>query len=616
MDIYSDSNGILNFQGQTQQLTITLINPYSGQEIEFDEEINLNSARYFGTTDFNRIIMTNNGDALFLEDRNSGEQNVFDVDFIVAQDDSDIVNFASETIDYSQNIIINGGFENDILWGNTGDDSIAGASGDDNLDGGPGNDTLFGDDGDDTLYGGEGDDKLHGDRSSVSPFNVGNDTVYGGNGDDLITGGYGEDSLFGGAGHDIIKGEIGADIIEGGAGNDIIEGGSGDDIIYGGTSGDDTAFIELKVLEHNFSEALIFPTLIERKNIDKLDPPGTANLGVTQGDLSVSYQTSAKITFLESGAGYKNTLGFYSIAENGTIQSAEIAFENVHKSNLPPGVEQSLNLPGDPDSDFGFFIISNGFRKNQGYRDLDLDNPDNISFVYKHGTAEAREAKITDHASDIDLVYNDGQAETILRGDSYHTHTRGGATNLNIDGQEHVVTGLTEEGNNEVLRIGFEDLRNTGDADYNDVVFDLEVKSQITVEQLIDDNDVIDAGEGNDIIVAGYGDDILSGGKGQDTFLYQALTYSLDTITDFESGTNGDHLNITDLLEGYDPVSDAITDFVKITENNAEAVISVDTNGGADKFTEIVKIEGGLNGASLQDLINSENLVVDQSIVL
>jgi Ca2+-binding RTX toxin-like protein len=46
-------------------------------------------------------------------------------------------------------------------------------------------------------------------------------------------------------------------------------------------------------------------------------------------------------------------------------------------------------------------------------------------------------------------------------------------------------------------------------------------------------NDTIDGGEGNDLIAGGAGNDVLTGGVGQDTFLFDALSSSVDTITGY-----------------------------------------------------------------------------------
>ncbi len=620
MNIYgstgNDTFELANNPGQ--QLTITLINPYSGLVIEIDEEKNVNFDKYYGYAGFDRINLTTVGDAIFLEDPDTGDQMVFDVEFIQGKAGGDIINFASATIDYAQGIFLNGGDDNDILWGNIGPDNINGVDGDDNIDGGPGDDTLIGFRDNDTIYGGDGDDTIHGDVANPVASIFGNDTIYGGNGNDIITGGNGNDIINGDADHDTINADHGNDTVRGGAGNDILNGGDGNDILFGGTGGDDSAFTLIIEDLHEFDETLLFPTLVERKHIDDLAPPGTANLGVVDGNLSVETQTTAKITFLESGAGYHNTLGFYNIAADGTIQLAEIAFENVHRSVAQPGLEYDVTLPGSPDTDFGFFIIADGFRRHNGYNNLDLSNPDNISFIYKHGTIDERAAKVTDSSDDVSLIYNDGSKVVELTGRGiYHTHTRGDADfDINPDNAEHVVSGLVQEGDTSVLRIGFEDLRNLGDADFNDVVFDLEIDGTVSSQVLVADEDIIDGGKGEDLIWGGHGNDTLTGGADSDIFLFREIDYSLDTITDFELGVGGDQLNLTDLLAAYNDVDHAISDFINIRDEAGNSIVSVDTDGGGNSFVDIALIQGGVGGASLQDLLDDGNIEISQVVLI
>src|SRR5690606_35969753 len=97
-----------------------------------------------------------------------------------------------------------------------------------------------------------------------------------------------------------------------------------------------------------------------------------------------------------------------------------------------------------------------------------------LSFVYNYGKADARAAKITDANSKVSLVYDDGATVRVISGDLFFTTDRGGSTAINEDGKTHVVSGLMP-GDTDTLRIGFEDLHNVGDGDYEDVLFDLNV---------------------------------------------------------------------------------------------------------------------------------------------
>ncbi|MCE8009900.1 calcium-binding protein [Aestuariivita sp.] len=131
----------------------------------------------------------------------------------------------------------------DAFAGGLGDDTIRGLGGDDQLDGGVGRDRINGGDGDDTLiggpedndsrdriFGGTGDDDIRG--------GAGNDLLYGQEGNDLIIGGRGADDLFGQTGDDVISGGSYSDLIFGGDGDDFLNGGFGHDAVNGGAGTD------------------------------------------------------------------------------------------------------------------------------------------------------------------------------------------------------------------------------------------------------------------------------------------------------------------------------------------------------------------------------------------
>ena len=65
--------------------------------------------------------------------------------------------------------------------------------------------------------------------------------------------------------------------------------------------------------------------------------------------------------------------------------------------------------------------------------------------------------------------------------------------------------------------------------------------------------------DGDDVLIAGNGHDILHGGLGADTFDIDDMTH-FNTIQDFDL-SEGDVLDISDLLQSYDPDNDMISDF-------------------------------------------------------
>tara|TARA_R110000868_G_scaffold390055_10_gene659585 strand:- start:4017 stop:7256 length:3240 start_codon:yes stop_codon:yes gene_type:complete len=132
-------------------------------------------------------------------------------------------------------------------------------------------------------------------------------------------------------------------------------------------------------------------------------------------------------------------------------------------------------------------------------------------------------------------------------------------------------------------------------------------------------NDTLDGGDGTDFLYAGAGNDILKGGdgidmlygqNGSDVFLFEALTafnFS-DNIQDFKLSQN-DKFDVSDLLQGYDAVTDAITDFVQITESGSNSYLSVDADGGGDNFVQIAYIYNETGLTDEDALETSGNLI-------
>jgi Ca2+-binding RTX toxin-like protein len=106
-------------------------------------------------------------------------------------------------------------------------------------------------------------------------------------------------------------------------------------------------------------------------------------------------------------------------------------------------------------------------------------------------------------------------------------------------------------------------------------------------------------GAGDDILYGGADTDIMTGDTGADEFVFENATAfgGSDTITDF-STAEVDTLNISDLLDVYDPLNDAISDFVRITDNGTHSFLSVDADGGGNSYTQIAQLSAVTNIAA------------------
>ncbi|MBX2834961.1 MAG: type I secretion C-terminal target domain-containing protein [Micavibrio sp.] len=556
----TNNNDFIFFSGSIQTLSVLLENPYSETQITIDGDYHISNDEYDGLGGVDRLYMSQNDDfisLISLTDNNTGMQLIKNIEAFYAQSGGDIINLAHETIEYGD-VSLFGGNGDDILWSNIGNDTIIGLGGDDLIDGGPGDDHLSGYNDNDQIYGGKG--------------------------------------------------------------NDFIDGGASDDILYGGTS------LGLWQYDKSFIDSISFPELKSSVNIENLMPPGTDSLGINADNLTLATDATATLTFVEGYAGYNNSLGLYSIAEDGTIQMGQMLWANVKTAGY--GVSHEIDLPlGADGGQFGFFIIADGDRKNSGYNDLDITEEGNIKFVYDFGGANERAATIHDDGTLVSVVYDDGSTISKLSGHHYHTTARGDSADINSDNLNHAVSGLADSSNPEILRIGFEDLFNWGDADFEDVLFDLDI-NRIHVDSTETGADTLIAGQGNDYLYGEGGDDILAfgmgldhayGGSGSDmfyldyTFLHDGLNLKMfdtlvDQIYDFDAG-EGDTINIHDLLQQYDPLADAIDDFVRLVDNGGNTEIQADIDGGGDNFVTYALIVGGTGGADLADLITSGNVI-------
>lgn len=179
----------------------------------------------------------------------------------------------------------------------------------------------------------------------------------------------------------------------------------------------------------------LFPSLVEGKAI-----PGYVQLGISPEALTLSQDTTVKVYFIDEGAGYRNTFGWYDANAGDPTQAANrnVIWANASKQGGGGSlVSGSEAVVGDfsAGTELGFFVSANGYSYEQ-YR-----------------------GRLSDERVD---AYMDSRVHTYYTNDA-----------LNPDGISHVVAGvLPEQG---LLTLGFEDLYGGGDRDYDDVVFAIDI---------------------------------------------------------------------------------------------------------------------------------------------
>lgn len=128
-------------------------------------------------------------------------------------------------------------------------------------------------------------------------------------------------------------------------------------------------------------------------------------------------------------------------------------------------------------------------------------------------------------------------------------------------------------------------------------------------------NDTIDGGagldklyghDGDDILIGGLDHDDMYGGAGADTFKFSDA-FVFDEIHDFSLAEN-DKLDFSDVLTAYDPLTDVLDDFVKITNNGTHSYAKVDQDGGGDSFDQIIKFVNTL--LDMNDFTEGQNLII------
>ncbi|MFN6977544.1 MAG: Hint domain-containing protein, partial [Gemmobacter sp.] len=294
----------------------------------------------------------------------------------------------------------------------------------------------------------------------------------GTDGDDTLTAAPEGETLLGGLGNDVLQGGPGDDLLVGGSGDDTIDGGAGNDTIVG-------------------------------------DGPDSAA------------QDGIRITFVGEEAGFRNTLGVYSVdPETGVISNVQIAFPNASLpgsgGDLPAG--STFDYAAPDGAQIGVFLIADGASLN----DFAALGPGSFAFRNADGTP----ATLSSVNPQLVFVGADG-TEVVLRGQTYHSAGFGENAALNADGLLHT-QGFGENPDGSVT-IGFEDLPGLGDRDFDDTIFTFALgDAQNTLLNAHYDlvpvpqpepaagNDLLGGGEGDDVIFGGAGDDTVFGGAGDD----------------------------------------------------------------------------------------------------
>jgi Ca2+-binding RTX toxin-like protein len=464
-----------------------------------------------------------------------------------------------------------------------------------------------------------------------------------------ITGSSTTDSLYGTAYNDVIYGMAGSDTIYGNAGNDDIIGGAGNDYLYGGP-GDDTYTFASGWGSDTVSESLSSGN--DTISFTGIDPADVRMYTDTNGYLHlVDTVTGDSMTVIAGQTGnnlHESTIGSYveqvtfddtnntvwdltgalTITGSSTTDSlygtayndviygmagSDTIYGNAGNDNIIGGAGNDYLYGGPGDDTYTF---ASGWGSDTVSESLSSGN-DTIAFT---GIDPADVRMYTDTNGYLHLVDTvTGDAITVnagQTGSNTHESTVGSyVEQVTFDDTNNTVWDLTggltitgTSGSENLYGTAYDDTINgMGGADnlYGNAGNDT-LNGGSSAEYLY-------GGPGNDVLVGNGGADYVNGGAGADIFVFKAASAlgASVTIADFNTG-DGDRIDISDVLSGhYNPLQDAIDDFVTMTTSGSNTLLKVDLDGTGGTYspTQIATITG-VTGLNVDDLVSSGHLLV------
>lgn len=597
--------------------------------------------------DSNDLIVASFGRSVTIEDQAVANNGPIEQ---IVMDDGFYINSAI----YTQWILSNSAAE--TKSGGSGINVMLGYGGNDTLKGFGNNDFLHGGDGDDILYGASNtadstdDDSLHGGR--------GNDTLYGGSGNDTLWGGEGNDSLNGEAGNDTYVLTAGTDTITETGGTDTIR-------FRGGLTLEAVTFTNTGTYDLTLAASLGTFVLANQRNATAADHVDTL---LFEDGFQVNVGLYGSAEWLMATSDAQTLAGDHGNASGVNTDDVIIGGTGSNSIRGHDGNDQIFAGAGNDSSvqgDAGNDLIHGGSGNDTLYGGTGTDTmwggtgADTVrggddADILNGGDGD--DAALWGENGD-DTVYGDAGNDTI-RGDAGNDILHGGdgddtiygASNSTDSTDNDTLYGeagddhLFGQSGDDVLWGGFnaDELRGGagidtlwgesgeddlyGDAgadtlhggDGNDTLYGAGSSDSTDNDVLYgeDGDDFLYGQSGNDTLIGGLGADTLQGDAGADTYLWAAGTGDdgdgVDTVVGFTTAQS-DVIDISDLLVGYNPVTSAITNFVRITANGANTYvldIDADGTGSASTWTKVGVFKNVLTDITdEQALLTSGNLL-------
>lgn len=185
--------------------------------------------------------------------------------------------------------------------------------------------------------------------------------------------------------------------------------------------------------------------------------------------MTMTEDGEATVAFKNSVAGYKNSLGWYTIDKDGTIRSPQLFFSNA--KTIAGGTQFSLGTLA-AGTEIGFFVIANG--GNGWWQGSDGSSISSSQIDFSQGTL-----RFEDENGNEANAYGDSAAKIVYEKDGVeysidkHVFHSNSNSALNADGQIHGGAGWDSATGD--LLVGLEDLYGGGDRDYNDILFHVDM---------------------------------------------------------------------------------------------------------------------------------------------
>jgi Ca2+-binding RTX toxin-like protein len=492
--------------------------------------------------------------------------------------------------------------ERDTIYGDANANVITGLDGNDILEGGGGADIID---------GGEGWDYARYTRStSAVTVNLETQVNIGGDaqGDIILN----IEAITGSAHADTLIGDGGANYIRGGNGNDTLAGnGGGQDLLFG-EAGNDTYFFTsgtVVMSETTGTDRIVFDSIWRPDEV------------VVNGNF-ISFEGAVDNITLNTGVSLFEEFEFFGfgVMDLATLISLNPdapdtigdGGENIFLATAAAesfyGLE-GIDTVSYENSTLGVWVdlLNNsgqyGDAANDTYYDIENVTGSNITHITGSDTAAERDriwgnegVNILKGLAGNDILEGDGGADVIDGGDGwdYARYERAGsAVQINLE------TGV-----------------HTGGDAAGDTLLNIEAVTGSSYGDTLtggNANDYLNGGGGNDVLNGRGGADVLLGGNGADTFVINMIGPQ-DIVSDFSLSQN-DVIDLHDLYTiEYDPLQDAIDDFVTITDDGQHSYISVDVAGEGDNFIQIAEL-GNITGLSAASLYAADKLILAESQV-